>query len=71
MLEVTMRRIDKAFKVLKDKARCEIIPNYCPYNIDHSLPDVDGDTYREETSCREQGCRGISCEECWDTKLSE
>ena len=64
-----MRRIDKAFSVFKGKARCEIIPNYCPYNVDPRLPDVDGNTYREETECREQGCRGISCEECWDVEL--
>lgn len=66
-----MRRIDKAFSVFKGKARCEIIPNYCPYNVDPRLPDVDGNTYREETECREQGCRGISCEDCWDTELPQ
>ena len=66
-----MRRIDKAFEVFNGRARCEIVPNCCPYQIDQSLPDVDGDTFKTSDSLNGPGCRGITCEECWDQKINE
>jgi hypothetical protein len=65
----TTRRIDKAFDILKGMAKCEIIPNYCPYQINASLPDIDTDTYKTSDSINGPGCRGINCEECWNTEL--
>ena len=64
-----MRRIDAAFKKFEGMARCEIIPNCCPCQIDPSLPDVDGNTYVTSDHEDRQGCRGITCEECWDAEL--
>lgn len=66
-----MRRIDKAFEKFPGQARCEIIPTCCPYQIDHALPDYDVDTFISSDSCNGPGCRGITCEECWDTELPE
>lgn len=63
-----MRRIDKAFSVFPGMARCEIIPNCCPFQIDPNLPDVDGNTFKTSDTLNGPGCRGISCEECWNTQ---
>ena len=63
-----VRRIDKAFEVFKGKAKCEIVPNCCPYQIDKSLPDVDGNTFKTSDSLNGPGCRGITCDECWEAE---
>lgn len=63
-----MRRIDKAFKTFKGMTRCEIVPSCCPYQIDPSLPDLDVNTYKTSDTLNGPGCRGITCEECWDVE---
>jgi hypothetical protein len=64
-----LRRIDKAFEKFIGMARCQIVPTYCPCDVDTSWDDVDLDTYRLSGNGHynnESGCRGITCEECWD-----
>lgn len=66
-----MRRIDKAFEKFTGMARCQIVPTYCPYNVDNSWEDADLDTYQfSDNGCNnERGCRGITCDECWDKEV--
>jgi len=66
-----MKRIDKAFKLLRGKGRDEIITNYCPCILIKSLPDFDIDSYKFEDSCIERGCRGLTCDACWDKEIEE
>ena len=63
------RRIDEAFKSFKGECRSYIIDNYCPHDIDKNLEDIDIDTYQFSDDNIEKGCRGITCEECWDKEL--
>ena len=64
--EMSMKRIDVGFKLFKHLCREEIIDEHCPYEIDSILPDQDIDTYKFLDGCIERGCRGITCEECWE-----
>lgn len=65
-----MKRIDLGFKAFPGFARCEIIGDHCPYEADKSLPDYDVGTFKfVEYEGDENGCRGIVCEECWDTEI--
>ena len=64
-----MRRIDKAFQCFKGQYRSEIIDDYCPYEMDDSLDDFDINTYTFSDSSTGHGCRGITCEECWDKEI--
>ena len=64
-----MRRIEKAFEVVENLMRCEIIDNFCPDLIDPSLPNFDINTFKHSDDPDGPGCRGITCEECWDMEL--
>ena len=64
-----MKRIDKAFSCFKGEARCQIIENHCPYEMDNSLDDYDINTFQFSDTHIEKGCRGITCAECWDKEL--
>lgn len=63
------RRIDKAFSKFKGEARCEIVPNRCPAEVNDSWPDLDVNTYKSSDNLDYHGCRGITCEECWDCEI--
>lgn len=65
-----MKTIERGFTFFKDKARCEIVDNYCPYEMDNMLDDMDLDTYEFVDENTERGCRGITCEQCWDKELN-
>lgn len=60
-----MRYIDEGFSKL-NKCRSEIVENYCPSDVEQELPDLDINTYKFEDGDTQKGCRGITCEECWD-----
>ena len=60
-------RIDKALEIMKDKTREEILEKYCPHDTILRLPNMDGNTWDASVP----GCRGISCEECWNVDVEE
>lgn len=61
-----MTRIEKALAFFKGVSRCQIIEEYCPFEMDGSLEDYDANTYCFFDDNTEKGCRGITCEECWN-----
>lgn len=63
-----MKRIDKA-KSFFNEARCEITYNRCPHDMDETLEDYDINTFQFSDLNVEVGCRGITCEECWEKEL--
>ena len=65
-----MTRLEKAFTVFKGEMRSEIVDDRCPHEMDESLEDFDIDTYRFPDDNVERGCRGITCEKCWDKPLA-
>ena len=66
------RRITKALQRFKGECKSYIIDNYCPYDMDNNLEDLDPSTFvysNEVYVAHERGCRGITCEDCWDKEL--
>lgn len=61
-----MTRIEMGFKFFKDLIRAEITADHCPHEIDENLPDMDIRTYKLDADVCDKGCRGITCDECWD-----
>ena len=45
--------------------------NYCPYFLDCGKDDMDNDTVKEVYGEMTIGCRGITCEECWNKEYKE
>ncbi|MBQ8044019.1 MAG: hypothetical protein IJ272_07745 [Clostridia bacterium] len=68
-----MRRIDKAFRCFPGKLKCQIVAEYCPCEMDSKLEGMDINTYRfsDEAGAQdtEPGCRGITCEDCWEKEI--
>ena len=68
-----MKRIDKAFKSFPNKSKCQIVVEHCPYEMDATMEDMDIDTYcfsgQADSGNEEPGCRGITCEECWEKEI--
>jgi len=68
-----MRRIDKAFSHFPDKLKCQIVTEHCPYEMDNNLDNMDINTYHfsDEAGAEDpdSGCRGITCEECWEKEI--
>lgn len=66
-------RIEKALKVLGPKySKSTIQSMFCPHDIiDNTLEELDINTYvfDDPNSRYGTGCRGITCEECWDKEL--
>ena len=47
--------------------RTALIEEHCPYEVNKNLPDFDINTYKvKEFEWQERGCRGITCEDCWE-----
>lgn len=70
-----MRRIDKGSKAYPDKYLSEIMITCCPGEIGIG-PTIDVSTFIESdgdgrVSLDIVGCRGITCQECWETEIGE
>ena len=67
--KMTYTRIDAAMdsQMFPQELRSTISSEYCPYEMDSSLENIDMDTYRfsEYNGDDRVGCRGITCDECW------
>jgi len=59
--------IQKALNSGLVNCRQQLIDECCPYDVDRTMPDVDFNTYKtKESKKQERGCRGMTCEECWE-----
>ena len=56
-----------------NKSKCQIVVEHCPYEMDATMEDMDIDTYcfsgQADSGNEEPGCRGITCEECWEKEI--
>ena len=66
-----MTRLEKAVEVLKEHQTERIVRQLCPECIDKELPYCDKNTFTRYTNYTEgTGCRGITCEQCWNKELN-
>lgn len=45
--------------------------HYCPHFLDCGEDDLEELTMKEDFNGKILGCRGISCEECWNKEYKE
>jgi len=66
-----MKRIEKLKEQFSYFSESHLIETLCPYDIDKELENCDKETLRlkHEPPAFKSGCRGITCEECWDKEL--
>lgn len=75
-----MKRIDKAYELFPDGVdlgdgvvipKEEYVYEFCPYNL--GVDDTDSAYYDNgnEKDIQDKGCRGITCEECWNKEVEE
>lgn len=54
-----------------EKAMKDLIQDCCPSGYSKGANDVDRKTSEENENGDIIGCRGISCEECWNQQAKE
>lgn len=76
-----MKRIDKAYELfpMGIEEEGELIPKtryieeYCPYNLINGIGEEGNYSgehgYSADNSITFQGCKGITCIECWNKEL--
>lgn len=66
-----MKRIEKALEIKGrfSSSAIMIIQNNCPDDMYEDLEGMDCSTAKFGSSIDECGCRGITCEECWNKEL--
>jgi hypothetical protein len=65
-----MTLLEKAFEIEKGQIeKNQIVETNCPYDYNLGL-DLDSD-YAYNKDLKITGCRGISCEECWNKEAGE
>ena len=58
----------KLEKILLE-VKLEILKHDCPFDHKENDVDVDKKTLLKDDEGHPTGCRGITCEECWNTKV--
>lgn len=68
-----MKMIEKGLGVFKESTRSEIIENHCPKDMNKNLEDMDAYTFTfsDVVTGTERGCRGVTCEECWNKEIKK
>lgn len=59
-----MTRLEKFYEV-------EVIGKRCPSYVSVGGPEYDSETSNISNEGRILGCRGITCEECWNKEFGE
>ena len=66
-----MKRIERAIERENKKLKDRIIIGSCPCYIDNELPDLDDEIKMFNSDGNIIGCRGITCEECWNQEIEK